>query len=137
MLASYVQTMAIFGQFFLRFTMVFVLSLGLVIPSSAFVFSAGKGDCPSCLEKAFGHSEDTRNCCAFEESGAPADPCNHQDCQCPDCPFCMAPAGSLNGVLSPQMPSVISLGHSLFFPVSGLEFQSFEDAPVPPPPRLG
>lgn len=126
----------------IRALMALLLSTAFVIPSSGFPLpseaEAPDDGCPFCqvIHEDLSCCEDA--CCESEEPDEePVQPCDGNDCQCPDCPGPPPTSLPLNAVDFTQTHRFLPSGRSLLNPGSSPEWCSWNEAPVPPPPRVG
>ena len=122
-------------QELLKVAMVVVLSLSFAIPANASLSSSVEISCATCHVEVAEAPAD--HCCAESSPIDSGHPCEKNDCECPDCPFCKSLSSPFVGVLARPALFGTLPGQTIFSPNIGLDFEILHEAPPLPPPRVG
>lgn len=115
--------------------MVLGLSFAFVLPRS---WTADPVKCERCTlvaEELGELGELGEGCCHSEEENPR--PCESEDCECPDCPFCAPKVSSLAALIFSTSEAVAPSGVNLRVPDRGLGDERVLESPPSPPPRVG
>ena len=117
----------------LQLAMAFALSLALLLPLNLMATEIPMSHCENCVMEV----EEETGCCPLEEGSEAPGPCNSDDCECPDCPFCAPKLSPLAALIFSAPKAVVPSGINLHVPDPGLGDERVLESPPSPPPQAG